>query len=181
MEFTIDRLNLFRKYNPDTLKIRPQFDVFLLWTGREEASYKWVIKSYETELKAEADYTRDRTLTGFSEGVTFSLRAAGGRDRPAFASALAAYDYQIPFRPVSQDAVYRHHPQPVCPAIHGARESLHAATRGRPCHLDAPRHPVVCGLEHRRTAERDYGNGRRHSHAFISGTVATLRRGGRCK
>jgi hypothetical protein len=71
MEFTIDRERLFEKYNPDMLKVRPQYDVFHLWAGREDVSYKWVIRNIDTELKAEADHARDHALSGLAQGVSF--------------------------------------------------------------------------------------------------------------
>lgn len=71
MEFTIDRIRLFEKYNPDILKVRPQYNVFHLWADREDTSYKWVIKSMDTQLKAEADHARDNALSGLAQGVSF--------------------------------------------------------------------------------------------------------------
>jgi hypothetical protein len=73
MEFTADRLGLINKYNPETLKIIPQFDSFRLWAEREDGSYKIIVKNVLAERKADADQARDTTLSGLSLGVNFML------------------------------------------------------------------------------------------------------------
>jgi hypothetical protein len=107
MEFTVDRLNLFERFGPDTLKIRPQFDVFKLWAGHEDTSYRWVIKSFETEQKAGADHTRDSTLTGIGEGVVFSLRSSNAAVVEAARRVkilLDTYNKPVPIKNLPYDA-----------------------------------------------------------------------------
>ena len=107
MEFTTDRVNLFQKYGPDVLKIRPQFDDFQRWAGREDISYKWLTKSFSTEQKMTADGARIETLIGFRKGVEFSLRSfdtavvdAAKRVKILFNT----YNKPVPMRRMSYDA-----------------------------------------------------------------------------
>ncbi|MDR1676275.1 MAG: DUF6261 family protein [Tannerella sp.] len=107
MEFTSDRLGLFNKYGPDALKIRPQYDNFLLWANHEDACYKFVTKSILSEQKESADHARDTTLTGLLQGVNFMLLHFD----PSFVEAakrlkilLDTYNRPVAVRNLSYDA-----------------------------------------------------------------------------
>ncbi|MDR1602542.1 MAG: DUF6261 family protein [Tannerella sp.] len=74
LQFAGEAKGLMEKFDPKTLKIVPQYEVFRASVEKEDLCYKIIRKSDLSEAKEDADQARDVVFTGISEGVRTALR-----------------------------------------------------------------------------------------------------------
>jgi hypothetical protein len=65
--------DLVHKYDPKTLHIKQEFDIFDLSYNKEDESFKVVLKSDISKKKHEADHLRDVTFRGLRDAVKTAL------------------------------------------------------------------------------------------------------------
>jgi hypothetical protein len=74
LQYNFEARDLIGKFDPSTLKIVPQYDVFCEKVDREDLCYKIIRKSDLSEAKENADQDRDTVIVGINEAAKTALR-----------------------------------------------------------------------------------------------------------
>jgi hypothetical protein len=86
LQFVIEVLNLIKLFNPELLKIVPQYKILLACIEMEDLCYKVIRKSDISKLKKGKDHERDMTIMSIKDTVKTALRSldvniSGAADR----------------------------------------------------------------------------------------------------
>jgi hypothetical protein len=74
LQFVVEVRNIIWKFNPNTLKIEPQYEVLRICIEKEDLCYKNIRKSNISELKMNSDQARDSLVTGTNETLKTAHR-----------------------------------------------------------------------------------------------------------
>jgi hypothetical protein len=107
LQCSIEMKGLLEMFDPDVLKIAPQFYIFKMSVELEDLCYKIIRKSDLSEVKKDADYDRDDTLVGLGGAINTAahhfdpeIKKAGKRIKIVFDE----YNRPKPMRMLPYDA-----------------------------------------------------------------------------